>query len=274
MTTTTPPPDQTNDVTIAGPSPLGCDALRDDLLALLYDEGTPTEKARAKAHVTNCAACRDEFAAFADVRSQMSGWVVPADARGNLAHGRFGQARPARASSPMKPASFLGWSLAAAAGIALGVGLATTGRSLVDPRPESIATAAAPALGEGVVSLAQVRQLLDEQDRRHQAELAGVRERIETTLASLQSQPQAASSLAATPASFQRVLRESEDRHTRLVEARIAQLRRETELQRQYDLAQVAASLAFLDNRAGAEAARTSELMKNLVRVTTRPQDR
>ena len=92
-----------------------------------------------------------------------------------------------------------------------------------------------------------------------------------STLASRQPLPTA---LSTTPASLQRVLRESEDRHTRLVEARIAQLRRETELQRQYDLAQVAASLAFLDNRAGAEAARTSELMKNLVRVTTRPQDR
>jgi hypothetical protein len=45
-------------------------------------------------------------------------------------------------------------------------------------------------------------------------------------------------------------------------------------LQRQYDLAQVAAGLAFIDSRTGAEAARTSELMKNLVRVTSRPQER
>lgn len=251
---------------------LGCEALRDDLLALLYDEGTPSEKARAKEHVGDCPVCREEFAAFANVRTQIGTWTVPAEARGNLARGRFDS--PRTSSPSWRPAAVLGWSLAAAAGIAVGVGIATTGRGLVAPPTASAIATAAPS-AEGAISVAQVRELLDEQDRRHQAELEGIRNRVEATLVSLQSQPQRAPAVSiATPASFQRILRESEDRHTRLVEARIAQLRRENELQRQYDLAQVAASLAFLDNRAGAEAARTSELMKNLVRVTTRPQDR
>jgi hypothetical protein len=39
-------------------------------------------------------------------------------------------------------------------------------------------------------------------------------------------------------------------------------------------MAQIAAGLAYIDSRTGADAARTSELMKNLVRVTAKPQDR
>ena len=60
----------------------------------------------------------------------------------------------------------------------------------------------------------------------------------------------------------------------KVVEARLAGLRTENDLQRQYDMAQIAAGLAYIDSRTCADAARTSELMKNLVRVTAKPQDR
>ena len=69
-------------------------------------------------------------------------------------------------------------------------------------------------------------------------------------------------------------MKASEDRQARRLEARLANLRNESDMQRQYDMAQIAAGLAYIDSRTGADAARTSELMKNLVRVTAKPQDR
>jgi hypothetical protein len=75
-------------------------------------------------------------------------------------------------------------------------------------------------------------------------------------------------------AAFERMLRASEERQSRAFESRLVGLRNENDLQRQYDMAQVAAGLAYIDSRTGADAARTSELMKNLVRVTAKPQDR
>ena len=78
----------------------------------------------------------------------------------------------------------------------------------------------------------------------------------------------------ASPATIERLLKASEERQARMFEARLAGLRTENDLQRQYDMAQIAAGLAFIDSRTGADAARTSELMKNLVRVTAKPQER
>jgi hypothetical protein len=77
-----------------------------------------------------------------------------------------------------------------------------------------------------------------------------------------------------SPAAFESLLKASEARQARMFEARLVGLRNESELQRQYDMAQIAAGLAYIDSRTGADAARTSELMKNLVRVTAKPQDR
>ena len=77
-----------------------------------------------------------------------------------------------------------------------------------------------------------------------------------------------------SPAAFESLLKASEARQARMFEARLAGLRNDSELQRQYDMAQIAAGLAYIDSRTGADAARTSELMKNLVRVTAKPQDR
>ena len=77
-----------------------------------------------------------------------------------------------------------------------------------------------------------------------------------------------------SPATIERLLKASEARQAQMFETRLAGLRTESDLQRQYDMAQIAAGLAYIDSRTGADAARTSELMKNLVRVTAKPQDR
>jgi len=48
------------------------------LMAYLYDETTPQERAEFDAHLATCARCRTELAAFGGVRRQLAQWSPPA----------------------------------------------------------------------------------------------------------------------------------------------------------------------------------------------------
>jgi hypothetical protein len=57
------------------------------------------------------------------------------------------------------------------------------------------------------------------------------------------------------------MIHDSELRQAQQVQASLVRLDQRTEAQRRYDLARVAASLAYLDGRSGQQVARTTELM-------------
>jgi hypothetical protein len=180
------------------------------------------------------------------------------------------------------PRRWFATGLAAAAGLILGVGVALVGRSAFVPSgsdPASVASAGSDTTRQ-FVSFDQLQEVLKAQETRHQAEIADLRRSL-----TLVSEPPAAAAGPGTtgqlknvsnlsPATLERLLKASEERQARMFESRLASLRTESDLQRQYDMAQIAAGLAYIDSRTGADAARTSELMKNLVRVTAKPQDR
>lgn len=253
-------------------SKLPCEALREDIVALLYEDGEAVEQSRARDHLAECVPCRTEFSGLKDVRKALRGWSlpVPTPLPGN------------RVRTP-------GWlpvGLAAAAGLFLGIGIAVAGRSVFLTSPGAPATKTASNSGQpevtagsegqaSFVSRDQLQELLSSQESRIQAELADLRRSLAVATEASASQdgsPQRASGLS--PAAVERILKASEERQARLFESRLASLRTERDLQRQYDMAQIAAGLAYIDSRTGADAARTSELMKNLVRVTARPQGR
>lgn len=242
---------------------LSCDALRDDLIALLYDDGDPADKARARDHLALCLPCRAEYSELKGVRKALGGWDLPLPTP-------LPQSRATR--------RWLAPGLAAAAGLILGIGVALAGRSAF--APASATNALAPVGNETAqyVSYDQLQDALKNQEGRHQAEIADLRRSL--TLVSEPSESPASSSAQLrnasnlSPATIEQLLKASEARQARMFEARLAGLRTETDLQRQYDMAQIAAGLAYIDSRTGADAARTSELMKNLVRVTAKPQDR
>lgn len=244
---------------------LSCEALRDDIIALLYDDGDPADKSRARDHLALCVACRAEYSDLKGVRKALQGWDLPV---------------PAPLPQTRSTRRFLAPGLAAAAGLILGIGLALAGRNALTPAasPASVATGA-PAANVQYVSLDQFQEALKTQESRHQAEIADLRRSL-TLVSENAASPggPAAGSLRnvsnVSPATIERLLKASEERQVRLFEARLAGLRTESDLQRQYDMAQIAAGLAYIDSRTGADAARTSELMKNLVRVTAKPQDR
>lgn len=245
---------------------LSCEALRDDIIALLYDDGDVADKARARDHLAQCVPCRTEYSELKGVRKALGGWSLPAPLP-------LPKTRPNR--------RFLAPGLAAAAGLILGIGIAVAGRSaFTSGSSSSTSSLAAPAASEPAtqfVSFDQLQEALKTQESRHQAEIADLRRSLTMvseppTGANSSGQLTSVSNLS--PATIERLLKASEERQARLFEARLAGLRTESDLQRQYDMAQIAAGLAYIDSRTGADAARTSELMKNLVRVTAKPQDR
>ena len=250
---------------------LSCEALRDDIVALLYDDGDPGDRSRARDHLAQCVPCRMEYADLKGVRKALGGWNLPATAP-------LPQSRP--------NVRWLQTGLAAAAGLILGIGLAVAGRATFVPASAPQTADASSARGTvnasapQFVSSGQLQEALSQQESRHQAEIADLRRSLtlisETSAAPSNAIPAGTQRTASalSPATIERLLKASEDRHARMIESRLAGLRTESELQRQYDMAQIAAGLAYIDSRTGADAARTSELMKNLVRVTAKPQDR
>jgi hypothetical protein len=246
-------------------SPISCEALRDDILALLYDDGELAERARARDHLAQCVPCRAEYSELKGVRKAMGDWRLP----------------QAVTAPKARSARWFPTGLAAAAGLILGIGVAVAGRNAMSPSaaPSAVASNSAPSdaspVGSGqFVSRDELQDVLRSQEARHQAEIDQLRRSLVQVSDPQAPQGGSVRNVSLSPDGVERLLRASEERQARLFESRLAGLRTESDLQRQYDMAQIAAGLAYIDSRTGADAARTSELMKNLVRVTAKPQDR
>ncbi|MEO5762378.1 MAG: hypothetical protein ABIR28_08705 [Vicinamibacteria bacterium] len=254
-------------------SNLTCEALREDIIALLYDDGELAERSRARDHMAQCVPCRLEYAELKGVRKVLGGWDVPV------------AVVPKVVPISRPRVSWIPAGLAAAAGLVLGIGIAVAGRTTLIPGPAPAQTAAvtssAPANSTAsptntrFVSYDVLQDALNAQEAHHQAEIDDLRRSFFQTAAASAPAGSATKMVSnPSPATIEKLLRASEDRQARLFEARLSGLRTESDLQRQYDMAQIAAGLAYIDSRTGADAARTSELMKNLVRVTAKPRDR
>lgn len=244
---------------------LSCDTLRDDIIALLYDDGDPADKSRARDHLAQCVPCRAEYSELKGVRKVLRDWDLPL---------------PSPLPQTRATGRWFTTGLAAAAGLILGIGVALAGRSAFVPGAAAPASATNVGVGSAhqFVSYDQFQEALKTQESRHQAEIADLRRSLSMVSESPASTAGAPAPLTnvsnLSPATIEQLLKASEARQARMFEARLAGLRTESDLQRQYDMAQIAAGLAYIDSRTGADAARTSELMKNLVRVTAKPQER
>jgi hypothetical protein len=206
---------------------MDCDTCRDQMLDVLYGEAGDSARRAVEAHHAACASCRDEMAAFRRLRRDLSSWSVPA------------VARPRRA-----PRLWPGLAAAAAALLALGAAVTWTGAELRrDERGWSF------SVGRPSSTL-QVR--LDEQDARHRAEIAQLR-------AALVAPPPA--DARALLAAAQELVDRSERRQDVRLQEALAGMSERYEAQRRYDLAQVSAGLSYLEGKAGLHAARTTELV-------------
>ena len=216
---------------------MDCDAYRDDMLDVLYGEGGEAAARRVEAHQASCAECRREMAGLRRLRGDLAQWRLPEILRGTAA------AAPPRRRIPM--------GLAAAAALILGVGagLVLSGAEI---RHDGGGVSLRVGRGGDARALAEMEQ-------RHRAEIAALR--AELAAARPPDQRQLLTTVAG-------MIRQSEMRQeeARLDTARV--LRRRADAQRQYDLARMSAGLAYLDGKAGLQAARTTELVGHLLQAS------
>jgi hypothetical protein len=207
---------------------MDCDTYRDQMLDLLYGEASDAARRAVEDHQARCASCRDEMAAFRRLRRDLSSWNVPATVR-------------VRRTVTLWP------GLAAAAALVLAAGSAAVlagGELRRDEHGWSL------RLGRDAASSLQAR--LDEQEKRHRAEMAELRAALIT--------PASADREALRAVAEEVVLRSEQRQEARMQEA-LARMGEHYDAQRRYDLAQVSAGLSYLEGKAGLHAARTTELV-------------
>ena len=221
-----------------------CDVFRDEMLEVLYGEAEPETARRFQEHQAQCPACRDELLAFRRVRRELASWKLPADLQPD-APGRRVVPTWGRAS----------W-LAVAAGLLLAVG-GVLGLSGSELRYEQGRLSF--RLGRAA-SEDELRALVEQQEERHQRELAALRASLRPAAATVANEGDIIDQV-------QRLIEDSEARQALLVSTSLSRLRHETEAQRQYDLAQVGAGLSYLEGQTGLRMARQTQLMGDVLQA-------
>ena len=217
---------------------MDCDAFRDDLMDVLYGEADPATAHRFQEHQARCAACRDEVASLRRVRRDLDGWVLTP-----------------RVASRVKPLLRPRY-LAAAAAVLLSVAggaLVLAKGELRYPNGQVAFRMAAPA-----PEVAELRQLLREEEERHRQALVALR----TTQPASAAAPADREELLREVA---RLVRESETRQSAAFAAGLDELADRTESQRRVDFAQMSAGLSLLEANIGVQNVKTTELMGRVV---------
>jgi hypothetical protein len=215
-----------------------CRILRDERLDVLYGEADAATRQRVDEHVAVCEACREETSALVSLRQDLRSWSLTAMAGSPV------RALPRRVLRALPTA--------AAVVLALGGALGLAGSEVRYEEGKL-------AFRLGRASGADYREALAEQEARTLARERQIQDQMEVLRTA------AADPGPRTPKDVlvrvEQMIRESELRQAQQVEASLARLDQRTEAQRRYDLARVAASLAYLDGRNGQQVARTTELM-------------
>jgi hypothetical protein len=213
-----------------------CNVLsEDDKVEVLYGSADARASRRVREHLAACPACRDELRALEGTRRKLQLWTLPAS-------GRPAARRPGLRALPV----------AAALLVALGGAFALRGTEI---RYE----AGRISMRIGPSDDQALRQLLAEQQARHEREIADIR-------ASL-TQPIPAPA-ALRRSDVQGWIRESEDRQSRAFLARLAEFKERSDSERRLDMARVSAGLSYLDGKNGQHVARTSELMNYMLQAS------
>jgi hypothetical protein len=208
---------------------MDCDAYRDQMLDVLYGEAGDAARRAVEVHQAECDSCRDEMGALRRLRRDLTSWTIPAPAR------------PRRPAPEVR--AWPGLAAAAVAVLALGTAALFGTELRRDAQGFSLRVGRMPA---------DLETRLAEQERRHRAEIQELR-------AAMVAPP--AAGREALRAAAQEVVEESERRQDARLREALARMSEHYEAQRRYDLAQVSAGLSYLEGKAGLHAARTTELV-------------
>jgi anti-sigma factor RsiW len=256
---------------------------RDDaLIAYLYDDIDPVERARFDAHLAACARCRDEVRALAGVRRQLAQWEPDLLVAGRQS---AGAGPPPAAVGPLRQSwwrEIPAWAQLAAALLFLGV---AAGIANLDVRYDlnglSVRTGwSARAQSAAVVPAASPAQTAPAPWR---ADLTALEEQLRTDLRTAQaSAAVVAAADRQTPSRtasaddadmlrrVRALLDESERRQQRELALRVAEVLRDVSTQRQADLVKIDRSLGAVQNNLGVEVMKQRQSLNLLYRASQR----
>ena len=206
------------------------EALQGDKLDVLYGEADVAARERLREHLEACPACQGELQALRAVRRDLAAWRLP-------------QRGPALAARGFVVPRWL-----AAAALFLLAFAGTLGAS-------------------GYLSL---RRALALQQARADALELRQREAQQALQSALGRAPGVASDavLARLDARIDERLRSSRSEEQQRFERQLADWQQRADVRRRADMAQVAASLSYLDGRHGAQLARTNELLGYMLQAS------
>ena len=250
------------------------DGRRDEVLvAYLYDDIEPIERVAFEAHLPGCLPCRTELEALSDVRDDLAAWATP-----EVLAGVGGTAPRAalRIVNPEQPPVKTGWRTfaeapvwlqAAAAMLVVGASLGLANLNLtytpssglsvstgwMRPAPPSAAPAPAAAAAAPVAAPEPWRAEMTALEQK-------VMEAVKTELAAAQTPADDETLLARVRS----LVQESERRQQRELALRVAEVARDSQVQRQADLVKIDRSLGLIQRSTGVEVMRTQQQLNSL----------
>jgi hypothetical protein len=241
------------------------------LVAYLYDDLEPSERAEVEAHVSGCPACRRELAALGDVRGALAQWTPPEPAFGVAVH------RPA----PTPPAHWLAalgdipvWAQTAAALLCVGV---AAGLANLDVRYDADGLAVRTGWSSAPAPVAEPAP--ETAGRPWQADLVALEQGLRAELMERGAGTVPDASAGADSGDLARLrtlIEESEQRQRRELALRLADLSREVEYRRRDDLQKIDRSLGMIQanlgvmQNTGVEVMRQRQMLNDLaVRVSS-----
>lgn len=257
------------------------DGRREDVIvAYLYEEIDPLDRAAFERHLPACLPCRTELAALDEVREGLADWAAP-----DMCEGVGGQAPGAALHLVGAPTTASAWRMlgdapiwmqAAAAMfvVAASLGLAnisvtysheglvvSTGWMRPGPASVSPVPVAAPAVVAAQPAAEPWR-----------ADLTALEQKV---MQELKAQPVSTGTTADAERLVTRVralIQESERRQQRELALRVAEVARDSQTQRQADLVKIDHSLGLMQSRTGVEVMRTQQQLNTLAQRVSQRQ--
>lgn len=261
---------------------------RDDaLIAYLYDDIDPAVRAVFDAHLTTCAACRDELSALTSVRGRLGQWLPPERSQQSTVSGQQSAVGSQQTSAQ---APVIGgrawwreipvWAQVAAALLFLGV---AAGIANVDARYDASGLSVRTGWSKRSPVEAEVPALGAAASAPWRADLAALEAQFRSELRASNVSATAIGGAARPgrpPASLdteamgrvRQLIDESERRQQRELALRVAEIVRDVNAQRQADLVKIDRNLGLIQNSTGVEVMRQRELLNYYLRTAQRQQ--
>ena len=250
------------------------------IVAYLYDEIDPLERAAFERHLPGCLPCRTELDALSEVRESLAEWAAP-----DVAEGVGGQAPGAALHLVGTPAKASGWRVlndapiwmqAAAAMLVVAASLGLANISLTYSREGLVISTgwmrAGPASVSPVPVAVRAVAVAQPAAEPWRADLTALEQKV---MQEVKAQPVATDTTADAERLVKRVralIQESERRQQSELALRVAEVARDSQTLRQADLVKIDHSLGLIQSRTGVEVMRTQQQLNTLAQRVSQRQ--